>query len=207
MTKLHGAALRGGTAGIVLMALGCANGGLGSVLGSVLGGGGMGQGQSGQLSGYIAGVDQRSQQVAIHQSNGQTITVSYDNQTQVVYQNQNYQVTALQNGDQVVARVQSGNNGGYYTDLIQVTQSVSNGANGANGAGNVQSFQGTVRQVDANNGSFVVDVGNGSAFTAYMPYRASSGDVSRFQNLRRGDLVRFYGVIDSNSRVQLRQFY
>ncbi len=206
MTKLHRAALRGGIAGIVLMAVGCANGGLGSVLGSVLGGGGMGQGQgqSGQLNGYIAGVDQRSQQVAIQQSNGRTITVSYDNQTQVVYQNQNYQVSALQNGDQVVARVQNGNNGGDYTDLIQVTESVSNRANGA---GNVQSFQGTVRQVDANNGSFVVDAGNGSAFTAYMPYRASSGDVSRFQNLRRGDLVRFYGVIDGNSRVQLRQFY
>ncbi|HEV2642360.1 MAG TPA: hypothetical protein VGT98_06625, partial [Candidatus Elarobacter sp.] len=72
---------------------------------------------------------------------------------------------------------------------------------------NVQSFQGTVRQIDQTNGWFSVDGGNGSTYTVYMPYRASSADATRFQNLRRGDYVRFYAAIDSNSRVQLRQFY
>ncbi len=181
----------------------CANGGLGNVLGSVLGGG-QGQGQTGQVSGSIAGVNQQSQQVGIRQSNGQTIGLSYDNQTQVVYQNQNYPVTALQNGDQVMARVQGTSNGGYYTDLIQVTQSVQNGGGAS---GNVQTFQGYVRQIDFNNGWFVLDQGNGSSFTVYMPYRPSNGDASRFQNLRQGELVRLYGTVDANSRVQLRQFY
>ena len=40
-----------------------------------------------------------------------------------------------------------------------------------------------------------------------MPYNASRADVQRFQNLRNGDNVRFYGVYLNNSRVELRQFY
>ncbi len=184
----------------------CANGGLGNVLGSVLGGGGMGQGQgqTGQVSGSIAGVNQQSQQIGIQQSNGQTVGLSYDNQTQVVYQNRNYPVTALQNGDVVTARVQSGSNGGYYTDLVQVNQSVQNRGGTTQ---NVQTFQGTVRQIDLNNGWFGLDMGNGSGFTVYMPYQANGNDVARFRGLRQGDYVRFYGTTDANSRVQLRQFY
>jgi len=58
----------------------CAGNQLGNVLGGVLGGGS----QSGQLSGTIRGVDSRSQQISIQESNGQTVPVSYDNQTQVV---------------------------------------------------------------------------------------------------------------------------
>ena len=196
--------VRTATAVLGMMALSaCANGGLGSVLGSVLGGQGQG-GQTGQVSGYIAGVNQQSQQIGIQQSNGQTVGLSYDNQTQVVYQNRNYPVTALQNGDVVTARVQAGSNGSYYTDLVQVTQSVQD-RSGNNQ--NVQTFQGTVRQVDINNGWFALDTGNGAGFTVYMPYQGSSNDVARFRSLRGGEYVRFYGTIDSNSRVQLRQFY
>lgn len=185
----------------------CANGGLGNVLGSVLGGGmgqGQGQSQTAEVSGYIAGVNQRSQQIGIQQSNGQTIGLSYDNQTQVVYQNRNYPVTALQNGDVVMARVQSGSNGGYYTDLVQVNQSVQDRGGTTQ---HVQTFQGRVRQIDLNNGWFVLDAGNGSGFPVYMPYQANGNDVARFRGLRQGEYVRFYGTIDANSRVQLRQFY
>ena len=92
---------QGAAAALVVASLGaCAGNQLGNVLGSVLGGGA----QSGQLSGTIRGVDTRSQQIAIQQSNGQTIPVYYDNQTQVVYQNQNYSPTALESGDRVTAR-------------------------------------------------------------------------------------------------------
>ena len=44
-----------------------------------------------QLSGTIRSVElAQSQQISIQETNGQTVPVSYDNQTQVVYQNQNY---------------------------------------------------------------------------------------------------------------------
>ena len=182
----------------------CAGNSLGNVLGSVLGGGGA---QSGQLTGIIRGVDSRSQQISLQQSNGQTVALSYDNQTQVVYQNQNYSPTALESGDQVTARVQANGNA-YYTDYVQVDQSVRGSSTGSVGASsNVQLLQGTVRQIDRNNGLFTVDVNNNSTLTISLPYRMSSADANRFNSLRSGDYVRFYGVYLNNSRVELRQFY
>ena len=180
----------------------CAGNQLGNILGSVLGGGA--QSQSGQLSGTIRGVDTRSQQITIQQSNGQTVPLSYDNQTQVVYQNQNYSPTALESGDQVTARVQANGNS-YYTDYVQVDRSVS--GNGTGSSSNLQPLQGTVRQVDRQNGLFTLDVNNAGTLTVTMPYNASSTEVNKFNSLRSGDFVRFYGTYLSNSQVQLRQFY
>jgi hypothetical protein len=176
-----------------------------SQLGSVLGGmgGTGGSPQSGQVSGYVEGVDTRNQQIGLQTSNGQRVVLSYDNQTAVVYQNQNYPVTALERGDQVTARVQSTSGGAYYTDLVQVDQSVSS-TGGA--SGNVQSFQGTVGQIDRSNGAFRLD-GSSSSIVVTLPYNARQNDVNTFQQLRVGDRVRFYGVLLNNSRVELRQFY
>lgn len=180
----------------------CANtGGLGGVLGSVLG-----TGQSNQLSGAIYNVDTRSQQIGVQQSNGQTVYVRYDGNTQVVYQNQNYPVTALERGDQVVATLQDNGNGSYYASTIQVTQSVSNSSGTVNN-GSVQTFQGTVRQVDRANGWFTVDEGTIGRITVTLPSGLSQADLNRFGSLRAGDYVRFYGVRTSNGQAQLRQFY
>lgn len=188
----------------------CANtGGLGGILGNVLGGGGN------QVEGAISGVDARSQQLGVQQSNGQTVWVRYDNNTQVVYQNQNYPVTSLERGDQVVATLQDAGNGTYYASAVQVTQSVSNGGvyGGRNGDvygrqnGNLTTFSGTVRQVDRSNGWFTVDDGNNGRITVVLPSGLSQQDLNRFGNLRDGDFVRFYGTRTGNSQVQLRQFY
>ena len=200
-------AIRTGAAALITtigLALGgCANNStLGNVLGSVLGTGA----SSDQVTGTVTGVDTRAQQVGIQMSNGQTVALSYDNQTQVVYQNQNYTPANLERGDQVVARVQQSNNGGYYTDMIQVTQSVS-GSTGTTASGNVQSFAGTVRQIDRTNGWFSMTDANGYSITVSLPYRVSSADLNRFQSLRNGDYVRLYGVPLNNTRVELRQFY
>lgn len=173
---------------------------LGNVLGGVLG-----TPQSNQVSATVQSVDTRNQVVNLRQSNGQTIAVQYDQNTQVVYNNQNYQVTNLEYGDQVVAQLQSTNNGGYYANVIQVTQPVNGSA--STSSSDVQSLQGTVRQVNVSNGWFTVDAGGGTILTVSLPYNASQTDVSRFQNLRSGDFVRFYGVYLNNTRVELRQFY
>lgn len=192
---------KGAVAAVIVASLGaCAGNSLGNVLGSVLGGGGT---QSNQLSGTVRGVDTRYQQITIQQSNGQSVAVSYDNQTQVVYQNQNYPPTALENGDQVTARIQANGNS-YYTDYVQVDQSVRGSGGGT--SSNVQLLQGTVRQIDRANGVFTVDVNNSSTLTVSLPYNLNSNDVNRFNNLRSGDFVRFYGTYLSNSRVELRQF-
>jgi hypothetical protein len=194
---------RGAAGALMLASLGACAGGLGNILGGVLGGGGQSSQQSGQLSGTIRGVDSRSQQISIQESNGQTVPVSYDNQTQVVYQNQRYNATSLEYGDKVTARVQANGNS-YYTDYVQVDQSVS--GTGVGGSANVQLLQGTVRQVDRRNGLFTVDVNNNSTLTVTLPNNLSSNDANRFNNLRSGQFVRFYGTYLNNSQVQLRQF-
>ncbi len=176
-------------------------GGLGSVLGSVLGGLG-----TSQVSGYVQGVDTRYQQLYLQDANGQGITLQYDNNTQVIYNNQRYDVRSLERGDQVTARVQTTGNGAYYTDLVQVDRSVSGPVSSSSSA-DVQALQGTVRQVDQNNGLFLVDLQSGGRVTVQLPAQISSSDFSRFRALRSGDYVRFYGVFLSSSRVELRQFY
>jgi hypothetical protein len=191
---------RSAVAALMVAVTACA-GNLGNILGGVLGGGGA---SGNQLTGTVRGVDTRYQQISIQTSNGQTVPVSYDNQTQVVYQNQNYPPTSLEYGDQITARIQANGNS-YYTDYIQVDQSVNNGS-GNISSGNVQSLQGTIRSVDRRNGFFTVDIGNYNTVTVTMPYNASSNDVNRFNSLRNGDLVRFYGVYTGQSQVQLRQF-
>jgi len=200
MQLLRRTAKVGVAATFLALATACSSG-LGGVLGSVLGGGG----QSNQLSGEVQGVNTRNQQITIRQSNGQSIAVSYDNQTRVVYQNQNYPVTSLEYGDRVTATLQQAQNGAYYTDHVQVDQSVS--TSGGTGTGNVQSFQGNVRQIDSRNGVFTVDTGNYGTLTVSLPYNPRTSDVNRFQSLRSGDPVRFNGVFVNNARVELRQFY
>jgi exosome complex RNA-binding protein Csl4 len=195
---------RGVAAKTTLVVLaGCTNTGLGTVLGSVLGGAGPG---ANQVSGYVQGVDTRSQYIALQSSSGQSVNIQYDNQTQVVYNNQRYPVTSLDRGDQVTARIQSTNNGSYYTDLVQVDQPVQ-GSNGSTASGNVQTIQGTVRGIDMQNGLFSLDMGTGTRVTVSMPYSPSRADQNRFQNLRQGDYVRIAGVYLNNTRVELRQFY
>lgn len=179
----------------------CANtGGLGDILSGVLGGGAQ---QNGQVAGNIQSVDTRNQVVNLRQSNGQTIALRYDNQTQVVYQNRSYAITDLENGDQVTATVQTIQNG-YYVSRVDVNQS-------ANGTGsttaNAQSLQGTVRQVDVTNGWFTVQTSNTGTITVTMPYNTARADQTTFQNLRSGDFVRLYGTYISNTRIELQRFY
>lgn len=174
-------------------------GSVGDILGGVLGGGG------GQVNGTVRGVNTQSRFLTLQQSNGQDVDLQYDNQTRVVYQNQTYSVTSLDPGDQVSARVQQLQSGGYYTDSIVVVQPVNN-TGGSVGTGAVQNLQGTVRQIDRTNGLFTVDAGGNVIITVSLPYNPSSTTVQRFNNLRSGDYVRFQGVYINQTRVELRQF-
>ena len=191
---------RGAAGALMLASIGACAGNLGNVLGGVLGNGN----GSSQLSGTVRGVDSRYQQISIQTTNGQTVPVSYDNQTQVVYQNQNYSPTALENGDQVTARIQASGNS-YYTDYVQVDRSVAGNGTGTVSS-NVQLLQGTVRQVDRRNGLFTIDMNNYNNVTVTLPYNVSTNDLNRFNNLRSGDFVRFYGTYLNSAQIQLREF-
>ncbi len=206
MISMKKAATRGMAILAVAATAACSGtGGLGNVLGSVLGQPGQGQGQ-GQVSGTVQSINTRNQQLQLQQSNGQNVTLSYDNQTQVVYQNQSYSVSNLEYGDRVTARVPNtnSNNNGYYTDLIQVDQSAS--SNNGTGTGNVQTFEGSARNIDRTNGTFQLTGSNYGTLIVSLPYNPRQADVNRFQSLRTGDYVRIYGVLLNNNRVELRQF-
>jgi hypothetical protein len=168
-------------------------------------GGMLGRGQASQVSGYVQGVDTRSQIIALHQPNGQPVNLLFDNQTKVIYNNQSYAVTSLDRGDQITARVQNTDNG-YYTDVVQVERPVQ-GTAVTTASASVQTVQGTVRQVDQQNGLFTLDVSGGTRLTVSMPYSPSRTDVAKFQSLRAGDVVRIAGVYLNNTRVELRQFH
>ena len=203
--NMHRIGRRAAVAGMLAALGACSSAGsLGNILGGVLGGGGS---QGNQVSGYVQGVDARSQIIAVQQPNGQPVNLLFDNQTRVVYNNQSYAVTSLDRGDQITARIQNTNNG-YYTDLVQVDQPVQ-GSTGTttSASGNVQTLQGTVRQIDQQNGLFTMDVNSGTRLTVSMPYSPSRADMSRFQNLRQGDYVRIAGVFLNSSWVVLRPFY
>lgn len=178
-------------------------GGLGNILGGVLGG----NGQANQINGYVQGVNPRYQQIGIQMSDGQTVVVNYDNNTQVVYQNRNYSPTSLENGDQVTVRIQDNGNGSYYTNYVQVDRSVRDGGNTGVQNGNVQAFQGAVGQIDRRNGLFTVNERSFGVLTVSLSNNATRSDVDRFNTLRPGDFVRFYGYRVGNSQVELRQFY
>jgi hypothetical protein len=175
---------------------------IGNVLGGIIPGGG----SQSQVSGYVSGVDTRAQVIGLQQPNGQPVNLMFDNQTKVVYNNQSYPVTSLDRGDQITARIQNTSNG-YYTDLVQVDQPVAGSAGTTSASGTVQSVQGTVRQIDRQNGLFTMDVNNSTRLTVSMPYSPSRADLTKFQNLRSGDVVRIAGVFLNSSRVELRQFY
>ena len=49
-------------------------------------------------------------------------------------------------------------------------------------------------------------VSNYNTLTISVPSNLSSNDLNRFNNLRSGDFVRFYGIFLNSAQVQLRQF-
>jgi len=216
MRGLKGAVLLG--VGVAIT--GCSQlGGLENVLGGVLGPQ-AGSANASEVYGVVRGVDTQRQMIQIQTQNGQTGNIYFDQNTRVVYQNQQYPVTALEQGDQINLRLQQGQNGQYYTDYITVTQSVqeSNGGynnntnngtynNGGYGTttGNTQ-VEGRVSWVDAQRGQFGLTTNQGN-LTVVMPYQTAAGDANRFRNLRNNEIVRVQGRLVANGRLELTRFY
>jgi hypothetical protein len=211
MRGLKGAVLLG--AGVAIT--GCSQlGGLGNVLGGVLGPG-TGSGSGNEVYGTVRYVDTQRQMIQIQTQNGQTGNIYFDNNTQVVYQNQRYPVTALEQGDQIGAQLQQTQNGAYYSSYITVTQSVqetNGGYNNTNGGYNngtsngYTQVEGRVTWVDTQRGEFGLNTNRGTV-TVALPYQANATDANRFRNLRQNDYVRVEGQLVSNGRLQLSRFY
>lgn len=184
---------------------GGSGGGLGEVLGSVLGGGAQGTGGSGTLVVEVQSVDQRDQQIEVLTEDGQRGPIAYDQNTTVVYQNQQYPVTALERGDVVEMRVQELSGGGYYTDQIVVRQSVQERGGTTGGSGNLVQATGTVRSIDYQAGWFTLDTSQG-VVTVSLPYNPPIATVGTFERLDRGDQVSVEGRLIADDRIELVRF-
>lgn len=205
--------------GVTAMALsGCAGtnlGTLGDILGGAMGGmGGAGGQQQGQVLVEVQGVDTRQQVIAVRTEQGQQGNVLFDQNTQVVYQNQQYPVTALERGDVVVMQLQQTQQGAPYASRIDVRQSVQERTGQAGGTyggvnnpggGQLQQMYGRVGQVDYERGMFQLQTQQGT-FVVQMPYNPGPATNDYFRRLRSGDTVRLEGTLIGNGRVELYRF-
>lgn len=204
---------RGAVLAVVLAASGCAAGGLGNLgtLGDILAGAaglpGSG-GQQGQVVAEIQGVDTQRQLIQVRTQQGQTGSLLFDQNTVVVYQQRQYQVTNLERGDVVAIQVQQTSQGSPYASRIDVQQSVQERTGQTTGgAGQMQQFTGRVGQIDHQRGWFTLQTSYAATVTVTLPYNPSSTVVNQFNRLRGGESVRLEGSEVGNGRVELYRFY
>ncbi|HEX6587826.1 MAG TPA: hypothetical protein VF039_02295 [Longimicrobiales bacterium] len=191
-----------------LSVVACAGGGgdLGQVLGDILGGAGGTGGGTGSAVVEVQGIDQQRQEIEVLTEDGQRGPIRYDQNTTVVYQNQQYPVTALEAGDVVEMRLQQLSGGGYYTDYITVRQSVQDrGGTSSGGTGQLVQASGTVRQIDYQRGLFTLQTTQGTV-TVALPYNPSAGTVDRFESLDSGERVTVEGYVVGTGRIELVRF-
>ena len=196
-------------AALALGGAGCAQ--LGTV-GDILGGmAGTGTGAGNEVYGEVRYVDTQRQTLQVTTTQGQTANVYFDNRTRVIYQNQEYQVTNLEPGDEVGMRLQQDQRGNVYTDYIMVTRSVQERQGGTVGtgtqSGGYRQLEGRVGYIDYNRGQFEVQASNGARVQVVLPYNTAGATADRFRRLRQGDYVRLEGRLVAQNRLELERFY
>jgi hypothetical protein len=189
-------------------ASGCAGanlGTLGDILGGVLTQGAGGQ-QQGQVRVEVQSVDTRQQAIHVRTDQGQTGAVHFDQNTVVIYRQQQYPVTALERGDLAVMQIQQLDQNRMYTGRIDVEQSVRDRTGQAPGpAGQLRQFSGRVGQIDHRNGIFELQTQQGT-FTVVVPANAGQANLQFFQQLRSGNNVAVEGSMTGTSRIDLYRF-
>lgn len=189
-----------------LSVTGCAGGaGLGNVLGGVLGGGGGGA-QQGEVLVEVQGVDTRQQAIQVRTEQGETGAVLFDENTVVVYRQEQYPVTALERGDVAVMQIQQIDQNRLYTPRVDVQQSVQERTGQVTpGAGQLRQLTGEVGQVDNQRQRFELRTADG-IYTIILPENPGAGMLDYFNRLRTGTDVTVEGVPFGADGLTLRRF-
>lgn len=184
---------------LLLAAAGCSGNTLGT-LGDILG---MPSGatQTGQLSAEVRQVDRQNQRIQVVTHDGQSGYVFFDENTIVVYRQQQYSATALERGDIVTIQVQQDSRGNLYTNRIDVQQSVQE----RDGNTGLMQFSGRVGAIDHNRGLFVLQTQSGN-LTVSLPYNPARTTLDYFHRLRTGDTVRVEATMIGTNRAELYRF-
>lgn len=184
---------------------GCAGmgglGGIEDILGGAMGGGGA---AASQVRAEVQRVDEGSRTIQVATADGRSGSVRYDQNTTVVYQQQQYPVNALERGDLVLLHLRQSSAGETYVGRIDVEQSVQD-RTGQGGAGQVQIIEGQVGQIDHNQGAFQLRTPSVTVIVT-LPYNAPSQTVDRFHRLRQGEHIAIEGTMLSQTRVELHRF-
>ena len=193
---------------LALLTTACGGGGLGD-LGEILTGGSPspgGQGQAGTLAAEIQEVRQQQQQIIVRTQDGQQGAILFDGNTQVVYQDQQYPVTALEQGDIVDMRVQEIQQG-YYTDLIQVRTPVQERqGNAGTTATDVHQIEGTIGSIDLERWTFTLNMTQGGTVQVVLPSNSPASARDRLRQYRAGDYVQIVARAISQQQAELVQF-
>lgn len=202
----HMAIARAALAVPISLALAGCSGGLGGLgeLGDILGGAVGGGGET-RIRAEVQDVNQNDQTISVVTTEGQSGAVRYDQNTQVIYQQQQYPVTALERGDLVVMQLEQSSSGETYVGRIEVEQSVQE-RGGVAGTEQRQVLQGRVGQIDQSQGAFQLQTQQGTTVVVTLPYNPPSQMLDRFRRLRQGEHVSIEGTVLSQTRVELYRF-
>lgn len=191
---------------VLLATTACAGNSLGT-LGDILGGAG-GTGGTGarqdQLTAEVRAVNTSQRLIQVATQQGQTGNVQYDQNTVVVYNQQQYPVTALERGDIVLMQVTEDTQGNLYVSRIDVQQSVQE-RTGQTPGGTVQQLTGRVGQIDQQRGLFVLQTQSGN-ITVTLPYNPPQATRDYFLRLRTGDTVHLEAIPLGSNRVEIYRF-
>ena len=185
---------------------GCAGmgglGGLEDILGGAMGGGAVGG--AAQVRAEVQRVDEGSRTIQVTTADGRSGAVRYDQNTTVIYQQQQYPVNALEHGDLVLMHLQQSSSGETYVGRIDVEQSVQD-RTGQPGAGQVQIIEGQVGQLYHDQGAFQLRTPSVTVIVT-LPYNAAPQTVDRFHRLRQGEHIAIEGTMLAQNRVELHRF-
>lgn len=179
----------------------------GSALGDILTGGAGGQPQGGTLTVEVQEVRTQQQQIIARTQDGKEGAILFDQNTQVIYNDQQYPVTALERGDVVDMRVQEIQQG-LYTDLIQVRTTVQERQGGTTGTGdpNVYPMEGTIGQINLSSWMFTLDMTQGGTVEVHLPSNAPASTRDQLRQYRAGDYVRVEIRPIDQQRAELVRF-
>jgi hypothetical protein len=189
---------------LVCAAAGCSGNTLGT-LGDILGSGMPSGATSGQLNAEVRQVDTQNRQIQVLTSDNQSAWVQYDQNTVVVYNQQQYAVTSLERGDYVRMYVQQDSRGTLFTNRIDVTQSAQDRTGGTYGDSRIMQFYGRVTSIDQQRGTFVLQTQNGSVIVS-LPYNPPRATSDYFYRLRAGDTVRLEATMIGTNRAEIYRF-
>lgn len=152
------------------------------------------------LRGTVGVVDQNRRTIQIDRGYGSTVTVEYDMNTPVNYNNRSYTVSDLERGDEIEVRGRDLGNGRWLAQDINVTRSVSGTGPGST-TSNYSTIRGTVRNVDTTRrtieleqASYVSGFDRGAGNTIVVQYDTNTavevqGQQQPVTGLERGDVV------------------